>query len=142
MPASEFQFLDTNILIYAYDSQADTKAERSQQLLEELWLSKLGCISIQVLQEFYAGATGKTHLDSKVVTDIIAELSAWKVHSPVVKDVLRAVEIQQNYHISFWDALIVNSASQSGCAILWTEDLSDGQVYEGVRVQNPFIETG
>jgi len=142
MPANEFQFLDTNILIYAYDSQAETKAKKSQQLLEELWLSKHGCISIQVLQEFYAGATGKPHLDSKVVTDIIAELSAWKVHSPAVKDVLRAVEIQQNYHISFWDALIINSASQSGCAILWTEDLSDGQVYEGVRIQNPFTETG
>lgn len=140
MPASEFQFLDTNILVYAYDSQADTKAERSQQLLEELWLSKLGCISIQVLQEFYAGATGKIDLDSKIITDIITELSAWKVHSPVVKDVLRAVEIQQNYHISFWDALIVNSASQLDCAVLWTEDLSDGQVYEGVRIQNPFKE--
>jgi predicted nucleic acid-binding protein len=142
MPAGEFQFLDTNILIYAYDSEAETKAVKSQQLLEELWLSKRGCISIQVIQEFYAGASGKIHLDSKIITDIITELSTWKVHSPIVKDFLRAVKIQQHYHISFWEALIVNSASQSGCAILWTEDLSDGHVYEGVRVQNPFIETG
>lgn len=140
MPASECQFLDTNILIYAYDSQAEMKTEKSQQLLEELWLSKRGCLSIQVLQEFYAGATGKIHLESEIAADIIAELSAWRIHSPEAKDILRAIEIRQHYQISFWDALIVNSASQSGCAILWTEDLSDGQVYEGVRVQNPFKE--
>jgi len=139
MPASEYQFLDTNILIYAYDSQAETKAGKSQQLMDELWRLKRGCISIQVLQEFYAGATGKIHLESKIAADIVAELSAWKTHSPSAKDVLRAIEIQQRYGISFWDALIVNSASQSGCAILWTEDLSNGQVYEGVQVRNPFI---
>jgi predicted nucleic acid-binding protein len=57
---------------------------------------------------------------------------------PDVKDVLEAIEIQQQYKLSFWDSLIICSAKKSGCDVIWTEDLNNGQRYEGVVVLNPF----
>ena len=144
MPADEFQFLDSNVLVYAHDVSAGTKRQLAKRLLEDLWGSENGCMSVQVFQEFYATVTAKIEqtLSSDVASQVISSYSVWKIHAPNIKDVLDSISIQQRYGISFWDALIVNSASQSGCAILWTEGLSDGQVYEGVRVQNPFTVLG
>ena len=142
MSVSEYHFVDTNVMVYAHDLLAGEKQQRANALIEKLWASKNGCLSIQVLQEFYSVVTTKIEqpLDSEMVAQIISLLSSWRIHIPDVQDILKAIDIQSNYRISFWDALIVNSASQSGCAILWTEDLNDGQVYEGVRIQNPFKE--
>jgi predicted nucleic acid-binding protein len=65
-------------------------------------------------------------------------LSSWRVHIAEVQDVLDAIEIQKRYQISFWDAMIVRSAAQLNCEIIWSEDLNPGQMYEGVQVVNPF----
>ena len=140
MSAAELQFLDTNILVYAYDSRAGVKAEQSQNLLRSLWLSKMGCLSVQVLQEFYVAATGIIKMEAQAASEIVSELSSWKIHTPLAKDILDAINVHRRYQISFWDALIVNSASKLDCAVLWSEDFSDGQVYEGVQVKNPFKE--
>jgi predicted nucleic acid-binding protein len=142
MSAAEIQFVDTNVLIYAYDSNAGKKCARARWLIDSLWQARTGCVSIQVFQEFYSAATGKVRniLDHQTAADIIAELSKWKVHNPDVKDVLSAIQIHQRYNISFWDAMIVNSAAKLGCAVLWSENLNDGQLYEGVKVVNPFSE--
>jgi predicted nucleic acid-binding protein len=142
MPADECQFVDSNILVYAHDISAGIKRQLAKRLLEDLWGSENGCMSVQVFQEFYATVTTKIKqpLSSDVASQVISSYSVWKVHATNVNDVLDSINIQQRYGISIWDALIVNSASQSGCAILWTEDLNDGQIYEGVRIQNPFKE--
>jgi predicted nucleic acid-binding protein len=68
----------------------------------------------------------------------IGELKAWKVFSPTADDVLAAIDLHSEAKIGFWDALIVVAAAESGCDVLWTEDLSDGQLLRGVRVRNPF----
>ncbi|MFZ1401313.1 MAG: hypothetical protein WAS33_30695 [Candidatus Promineifilaceae bacterium] len=60
------------------------------------------------------------------------------VHQPRVDDVLSAIQIQQRYQLSFWDSLIVRSANQLGCSLIWTEDLHDRQQIEGCAVQSPF----
>ena len=135
------QFVDTNILVYAHDTSAGDKNIIARKLLEGLWERRTGCLSIQVLQEFYTTITGKIRntLEGEIAADIIAAISAWKVHSPDMKDVLRAIEIQRRCKISFWDAMILCSAAYLGCDTLWSEDLNDGQVYEGVRVINPFL---
>jgi predicted nucleic acid-binding protein len=135
------QFVDTNILVYAHDSSAGDKNIIARKLMEGLWEGKTGCLSDQVLQEFYITITRKIRnpLESEIAAEIIAALSVWKVHTPDMKDVLRAIEIQRRCKISFWDAMIVCSAAYLSCDTLWSEDLNDRQVYEGVRVLNPFL---
>ena len=134
------QFVDTNILIYAHDVSAGQKHHRAEQLIRDLWQSEQGCLSIQVLQEFYVNVTQKVAkpLSAEAAEQIIADLAVWEVHRPGVKDVLDAIRLQKRYQVSFWDAMILVSAAQLGCQILWSEDLNPGQVYDQVEVQSPF----
>lgn len=134
------QFVDTNILVYAHDSSAGCKQTEARELLRSLWQSGDGCISIQVLQEFYVTVTRKVAkpLSPDAASRIIGDLSAWQVHRPGVEDVQNAIRLQQRYQTSFWDAMVLTSALQMGCRTIWSEDLSAGQVYERVTVQSPF----
>jgi len=141
MNAEPGQFVDTNIVIYAYDIHANAKHSAARALMNNLWRSQTGCLSIQVLQEFYVNVTQKivTPVDVATATQIIHDLSDWTVYAPVPNDVINAIRVQQRYQLSFWDAMIVWSAARLGCSILWSEDLNHGQTYEGVRIQNPFV---
>ena len=134
------QFVDTNILIYAHDISAGQKHGRAKELMRDLWHSGDGCLSIQVLQEFYVNVTQKVTkpLSAEAAAQIIADLSVWEVHCPKTEDVLHAIRLQKRYQISFWDAMILVSALQLGCHMLWSEDLNPGQVYEQVEVKSPF----
>ncbi len=134
------EFVDTNILVYAHDRSAGTKHEPAKRLLQRLWDSERGCVSLQVLQEFYVVVTRKMSkpLETESAARIIADLSVWQVHTPGVRDLLGAIEIQRRYQLSFWDAMVIHSAAQLGCVTIWSEDLNTGQVYDGVRCINPF----
>lgn len=135
-----FQFVDSNILVYAYDLAQGEKREKAKARLLSLWESGFGCVSIQVLQEFFVNVTRKSEfpLSSEQAAQVIHDFSDWKVHRPGIKDVLAAIDLHERYRISFWDAMILQSARQSGCSILWSEDLSEGEDYAGVKVVNPF----
>ena len=134
------QFVDTNVLLYAHDISAGRKHSRARELMRDLWGSGEGCLSTQVLQEFYVNVTQKVArpLPAEAAAQIIADLSVWEVHCPGMEDVLYAIRLQKRYRISFWDAMILASALQLGCDVLWSEDLSPGQVYDQVEVQSPF----
>lgn len=134
------QFVDTNVLVYAHDVSAGPKHDRAGNLVRELWNSGNGCISVQVVQEFYAAVTRKVPrpLAGEAAARIISDLGQWTVHVPTIQDVVAAIEIHQRHGISFWDALIIRSAGQLGCGVVWSEDLNPGQVYDGVCVRNPF----
>ena len=134
------QFVDTNVLIYAHDSSAGVKHERARTLLRELWKDHTGCVSAQVLQEFYVNVTQKVAkpVAPEVAAQIISDLSAWQVHQPGVDDILDAIQLQGRHKLSFWDAMILSSALALGCEIVWSEDLNPGQRYDLVTVQNPF----
>jgi predicted nucleic acid-binding protein len=134
------QFVDTNILIYAHDSSAGQKHIRARDLIRELWQSGQGCLSTQVLQEFYVTATQKVAkpLPRGTAAQIITDLAVWQVDCPNVEGVLHAVRLQERYRIPFWDAMMVASAIRLGCRVLWAEDLSPGQVYDQVAVRSPF----
>jgi predicted nucleic acid-binding protein len=95
---------------------------------------------VQVLQEFFVTVTKKVAdpLSEDEAAERIRELSAWRVFAPTADDVLGAIALQQRAGVSFWDAMIVHAAAESGCDVLWTEDLNDGQVFRSVRIQNPF----
>lgn len=134
------QFVDTNVLVYAYDKSAGVKHEQAQIILQTLWQSQNGCLSIQVLQEFYVTVTRKITqpLSTTQAAQIVADLGAWHIHRPDVVDVLGAIQVQERYDLSFWGAMIMHSANRLGCHTLWSEDLNAGQVYQQVNVQNPF----
>ncbi len=136
-----WQFVDTNILVYAHDSAAGYKHNQAKTLVGELWNSGYGCLSIQVLQEFYVTVAHKVSnpLQPEITARIISDLSQWRLHVPDVDGVLEAIDIQQRNRLSFWDAMIICSAKKLGCTVLLTEDLNNGQFYEGVKAQNPFI---
>jgi predicted nucleic acid-binding protein len=135
-----YQFVDTNILVYAYDSAAGSKRQRAQALLDDLWVSRRGCLSIQVLQEFYVVTTRKVNnvLTPDLAAQVVRDMKTWRVHLPDVDNILGAIDFQQRYGISFWDAMIVHSAWQLNCKIIWSEDLNTGQLYQGIEVVNPF----
>jgi predicted nucleic acid-binding protein len=131
------EFVDTNILIYAYDRSAGARHERARDLVAELWKARRGCLSVQVLQEFYVvGVRKLIQITPSDLQVIVSDLALWSVHEPSATDVLAAVEIHQRYQVSFWDAMILQSAGQAGCSVVWSEDLNPGQSYQGVRVMN------
>jgi len=134
------QFVDTNVLIYAHDQSAGEKHLRARALLADLWNDSNGCLSVQVLQEFYVNITRKVArpLDPDTARQIVADLGRWTMHAPAVADVLDAIALQQRYQLSFWDAMIVTSALQLKCDVLWSKDLNDGQTFGSLRVTNPF----
>jgi predicted nucleic acid-binding protein len=134
------RFVDTNILVYAHDESAGGKHDQARALVEQLWQSRDGCLSVQVLQEFFVTVTRKIAkpVDAETAKAIVADLSRWHLHVPAADDVLAAIVIHQRTGISFWDAMIVRSAAEIGGAVLYSEDLNEGQEYSGVRVENPF----
>jgi predicted nucleic acid-binding protein len=134
------EFVDANILVYAFDASGQAKQAAAQQLLERLWLDGTGCLSVQVLQEFFVTVTRKVSQPLSVAEAAtrIAELATWEVFSPTANDVLAAIAIQKEDQLHFWDAMVVQAASELGCDLLWTEDLNDGQLLRGVRIRNPF----
>lgn len=139
--ASKLQFVDTNILIYAHDRSAGEKHDQASALIQDLWASGYGCLSVQVLQEFYVNVTRKVArpLPAEAAAQIVADLAVWTVHRPGVDDLLYAIRLQSRFQLSFWDAMIIASALQLGCLILYSEDLNPGQPYEQLRVVNPLI---
>jgi len=138
----ELSFVDTNIFIYAYDLSATAKYQKAMKLVSDLWESGWGCLSIQVLQELYVSLTQKipNPLSAQEAAQIVDDLGQWRLHNPELKSLKEAIQIQQRYKISFWDAMIICSAKELGCTTIWTEDLNPKQLYEGIKAVNPFRE--
>jgi predicted nucleic acid-binding protein len=138
---SDRYFVDTNILVYAHDVAAGAKHERAKALLEELWRNRSGVVSTQVLQELCVNLRRKAGkpIGLKTTREIIADYLVWNVVTNTGESILGAMELEERYRISFWDALVLQAAEASGAELLYSEDLSHDQVYGGVRVVNPFI---
>jgi len=134
------EFVDTNVLLYAYDATAGDRHHRARTLVARLGRSRNGVLSVQVLQEFYVNAVRKipVPLSPAVARERVRTLGSWPTHAPTAQDVLTAIDIAEQERNSFWDAMIIRSASAFGCTALWTEDLNAGQLISGVRIENPF----
>ena len=132
-------FVDTNILVYAYDADAGIKHERARAVLVDLWNTKSGALSAQVLQEFYVTVTRKLPkpLSKRAAREVIATYRAWPVYLPEVDDIVAASELEERHRLAFWDALIVVSAQRSGATALASEDLQDGRRIGDVTIVNP-----
>lgn len=131
------EFVDTNILIYAHDAASPAKRAVALELIGRLSAGRNGRLSTQVLLEFFA-TSRKIGLQRAVAAEIVEDLTSWPVYAPTVEDVSVAVGFSIRQTISVWDSLIIHSALQSGCDILWSEDLQDGRRFGTLRVQNPF----
>ena len=134
-------FVDTNVLVYAHDRQAGSKTLLAQELLGRLWKEKNGVLSTQVLQEFCVNARRKFQQPMTVaeVREAVLTYQSWRLVVNTASSILRGLEIEQRYRLSFWDAMIVQAAESAECEVLYSEDLSHGQKYGGVLVVNPFL---
>lgn len=134
-------FVDTNVLIYAHDAAAGQRHSLAKELLMSLWDRGGAVISTQVLQEFCVNILRRTASppSRETLANWIADYLHWEV---VVNDggaVIDALSLQERYQLSIWDSMIVQAASAAGAQILYSEDLSHGQLYGQVRVHNPFL---
>lgn len=134
------EFVDTNILVYAHDRSAGSKHLKARDLLLRLGHARLGRLSTQVLLELFVVLTRKVRptLARSQASEIVMDMASWVAKPTEADDVVAALKISDKYDISVWDAMIIRAASAQGVEILWTEDLNDGQLYDGVLVRNPF----
>jgi predicted nucleic acid-binding protein len=131
-------FVDTNVLLYAVDRADAAKHRAATDWRTELWKSRAGRISFQVLQEFYVNVRSKWPSAVAAARVEIRDLLAWR---PVaISGALFELgwKIQDRYSLSFWDAMIVAAAKESSCQYLLTEDLQSGQDLDGIIVLDPF----
>jgi len=131
-------FFDTNVLVYADDKAAPAKQRRAVELVAEHRRAGTGVVSLQVLQEYFVTVTRKLGVDPQVARRKIELLAEFDVAAPGVPDVLAAVDLHRLHGFSFWDALILRTAHQAGCKVLFSEDMQEEREVDGVRVVNPF----
>ncbi len=127
---------------YAHDRGAGTRYKVARNLVERLWRGRYGVLSTQVLQEFYVNVRRKARnpIEPAESRRLVEDYLLWEV---VVNDgstILGALEIEQRFKVSFWDALILQAANSAKVATVYSEDLSHGQSYYGVEVVNPFLD--
>jgi predicted nucleic acid-binding protein len=125
-------FLDTNILVYCLDHSLPDKKKRCRDLLRNLSNENKGVISTQVMQEFYVAATKKL-----LVKDILHSFNRFEIVLISPGLIQEAIDCSIIHHLSFWDSLIIVAAESAHCHKIWTEDLNDGQIIRGVRIENP-----
>jgi predicted nucleic acid-binding protein len=135
-------FVDTNVLVYAHDLDAGKKREAANAVLAELWETRTGVLSMQVLQEFYVNITRKiaAPISKAAARSTVNDYIAWCIETTAA-EISAAFQLEDQYRITFWDALIVSSAAKSGATRILSEDLNAGQRYAGMIVENPFVRT-
>ena len=131
-------FFDTNVLIYADDKAAPAKQRRALELIAEHRRARSGVVSMQVLQEYFVAITRKLKVDPAVARRKIELLAEFDVAAIEVADVLAAIDLHRLHGFSFWDALIVRAAKQTGCRVLFSEDLQNLREIDGIKIINPF----
>ncbi len=138
MPA-EF-FFDTNILLYAYDTDAGQKRLKASALVSAaLKNPERFAISVQVLQEFFVNFTRREQSDEAAAT-LMDDFSVWKIIANTHELFLSGLQTRARWQLSLWDAMIIAAATQARTPILYSEDLDHGQHYGSVQVINPFRE--
>jgi predicted nucleic acid-binding protein len=135
------KFVDTNILLYSRDSSEPHKQSIAANLIRSLWIERTGRISVQVLNEYFVNVTQKLKpgLSKNDAWLDLQDLAVWNPVSIDMALLHKGKSFQDQYSLSWWDALILAAADQSGCNTVYSEDLSHGQPYFGIQVINPFV---
>lgn len=137
---TERVFVDSNVLVYRRDASETEKQPRAAEWVEHLARSRVGRLSVQVLHEYYVTVTRRLDpgLPAEEARADVADLLVWRP-LPMDADTLQeAWHVEDRFGLSLWDALIVGAARSIGCRYLLTEDLQDGDDFDGLRVVDPF----
>ena len=137
-------FLDTNILVYLFDKSEKEKQTRVKKLIADHLPQTRMFVSIQVINEFI-NVTGKkiaspiSPIQQKEIIEFINDI--FIITPLILNTTLNALEISQKYKLSFWDSLIISSALENKCSVLYSEDMQNGfSIYNKIKIVNPFIK--
>lgn len=140
---SDKAFFDTNVLVYAFDNGEPEKNAISKQLIHDFGGDGNLVLSTQVLQEFYVTLTkvGRSLLTREEAGELVNDFAEFPLVQVDKNIISWAMKRHQSKAFSFWDALIVEAALQSGCSQLLSEDMQDGLVIGSLTIRNPFAST-
>ena len=125
--------------MYSVDERTPEKKEIASKLLNEAAISKTGIISTQSLQEFYNAAVKKLNLSKQAAKEYVDLFSKqFPVKEISIPIILKAIDISIKDGFSFWDSLILSAANDTGCILVYSEDMNNGQIICGTKVLNPF----
>ena len=133
------RFVDTNVLLYSVSKAPDERDKTA--IAREILRRRELALSVQVLQEFYVQATRESRSDPlrhDQAVRLVESFCRYPVQELTLPIVEAAFVTRARWGISYWDAAILEAARSSGCDVVLSEDLSDGEDYGGVRVENPF----
>lgn len=132
------EFFDSNVLVYTDDDDAPDKKRVALDLIEASLTARTASLSTQVLQEYFVASTRKLGVDAALARRKVALFGRMHVKTVEMSDVLAAIDLHQTGSMSFWDALVVQSALASNCTTLFSEDLQDGRTIGSLTIRNPF----
>ena len=132
-------FFDTNILVYSVDEADPQKREIALSLIAKHAIAKDAAISAQVLQEFYAASTRRLGINPIEARQLVKDFQMFELVQVTPGIIDEAIDRSILDQISFWDSLILSAAKLSRCEKLYSEDMSHGQVIDGVMIYDPFL---
>lgn len=135
---SDKAFIDTNILVYTVDGRFPEKRQTALDLITNLQINQNLVISTQVLQEFYNVTTYKLKLDPVQMQNTVANLSKLPIVLTDVSLIEQGIKVSIHYKLRLWDALMIVAGYRADCKIMYSEDLTHGQIIQGIRILNPF----
>lgn len=136
---NDIRFLETNILLYAYDEDAPSKRAVALRLVEQGW-SEMGqtATRVQVLREMHCNLE-RLGVSRAEAAQIVRDYAPWPIVDNSLGFLFAALDDRARWRLSVWDALILSAARASGATEVLTEDFSHGQDYGGIRAINPFL---
>ena len=133
-------FIDTNIWLYAFMEQDSQKSSIAREIIDEN-IEEI-CLSTQVLNEICINLLKKANYSEEEIKSLIKNLDdVYEIYPIKVEDCIKASEIRDKFYISYWDSLIIASALNNGCSILYSEDMQHNQDIENkLKIINPFFK--
>ncbi len=133
-------FFDSNILIYFVDERDERKQSIAKEIIADAVQNQNGMISTQSLQEFYNVVTKKMNCPKEKAKELVTMFcELFPVTQITIPLILSAIDISIKNEFSFWDSLILSTANDTGCILIYSEDLNSGQIISGTKVLNPFL---
>lgn len=130
-------FIDTNVLIYSQNNKEAEKQSACRKVISNIADSNLLVISTQVMQEYYNVVTLKMGIDKLLAKKTVKMFDVYEIVTIQPSIIFKAMDIHVLNQLSFWDSLIISAAKSANCTMVLTEDMNDGQVIEGVKIQSP-----
>ena len=136
---SEVAFLDANVRFYRYDRGDERKRHIASALFRFRLQNRTLVISTQVVQEFHVSVTRKFGLGRRDARQLVADLCELPLIVVTPQEILRALQLETQHMVSFWDALILSAAETAGAQVVLSEDFTHDRTYGALRVVNPFL---